>query len=213
MKGLVTSTAMLGVLAFGGLPALALTLAADEAEPAEEPASTLVGDVADTARPGPPPWAQGRGPGADRGADDADQDDTDDTDDTDERADAEERADTEGGGDGPPPWAQGETREPNPGWARNHDGAMPHGWTVRAWAHCLADQAGDLERGQRVDPEAACGGKPVSPGEARKASGAAAQPPGGQGRSAAPGQQDRDVPPGKATKPEKTKQPRAGRNG
>lgn len=57
MKGLVATTAVLGVLAIGGLPALALTLAADETERAEEPSTTLAEGPPDA--PGPPPWAQG----------------------------------------------------------------------------------------------------------------------------------------------------------
>ena len=59
MRGLVATTAVLGVLAIGGLPALALTLAAEETRPDAEPTTTLVQDPDDTGRPGRPPWAQG----------------------------------------------------------------------------------------------------------------------------------------------------------
>ncbi len=185
MRGLLATTAVLGVLAIGGLPALALTLAADETDPAQEPATTL---AEDTGRPGPPPWAQGRGPGEDRG-------------DEDDGAEPEDE-------DGPPAWAQGEDRQPPPGWARNHPGRTPHGWAVREWALCLAEEAENRGPGERVDPETDCGGKPVSPGQAKK-SGAAGQPPGLQGRSGAPGQQGRVEPPGQDKKPQKTR-PEAG---
>ena len=58
MRGLVASTAVLGVLAIGGVPALAMTLTSDEAEPRQEPATTLAEDDDDAARSGPPAWAQ-----------------------------------------------------------------------------------------------------------------------------------------------------------
>lgn len=187
MKGLVATTAVLGVLAIGGLPALALTLASEETGPDTEPTTTLVEDADDTGRPGPPPWAQGRGPGEDRG----------------------DEGDSETEDEGEPGWARGGNDEPPPGWARNHDGRIPHGWAVREWASCLADQAGDRQPGEPVDPEGVCGEKPESPGQAKR-SDAAAVPPGQQGRSAAPGQQGRDEPPGQASKPEKTKKPKTG---
>ena len=189
MRGLLATTAVLGVLAIGGLPVLALTLAADETAPAEEPATTLVDD---TGRPGPPPWAQGRGPGEDRGEED-------------------ESTDAEGEGE-PPAWARRQDGAPPPGWARNHPGKTPHGWAVREWALCLAEEAENLGPGERVDPETDCGGKPVSPGEAKRSEGTG-QPPGPQGRSGAPGQQDRAEPPGQAKKPEKDKQPKSGQSG
>ena len=178
MRGLVATTAVLGVLAIGGLPALALTLAAEETGPDAEPTTTLVEDPDDTGRPGPPPWAQGRGPGGDRDDD---------------------GSDAQGEDEGTPPWAQGEDRQPPPGWTRNHGGATPHGWAVREWASCLADEAGAREPGERVDPESACGGKPASPGQARKELGATGQAPGQQGRDEAPGQAD---------KPKKSKKPK-----
>lgn len=110
MKGLVATTAVLGVLAIGGLPALALTLAAEETGRDTQPPSTLG-------------------------------------------------------------WAKGTDREPPPGWVRNHGGATPHGWAVREWAHCRADQAAG-----RADAEADCGPKPVSPGHAKKPSGPDSDP-------------------------------------
>jgi len=183
MKGLVATTAVLGVLAIGGLPALALTLAAEETGPDAEPATTLVEDTDGTGRPGPPPWAQERGPGEERDADDAG-----------------ERAEDEGD---PPAWAQRQNGAPPPGWARNHEGT-PHGWAVREWASCLADEAAEDEPGERVDPETDCGPKPVPPGEAKKGSGVTGQPPR---------QQDRTEPPGQAAKPEKTKKAKPGRPG
>lgn len=149
MRGLVTTTAVLGVLAIGGLPALALTLAAEETGPDVESTTTLVGGADHVGKP--PPWAQGHGPGEDR-----------------------------------------DTR---PGVRGGHDEA-PHGWAVRQWAHCLADAARDREPGERLDSGSECGGKPVPPGHAKRQLGATAQ---------APGQQERDEPPGRAGKPEKTK--------
>lgn len=174
MKGLVATTAVLGVLAVGGLPALALTLATEETGPYEEPATTL---AQDPDRPGPPPWAHGRG-----GTEGSE-------------------GDVEAEGEGVPPWATGEDREPPPGWERNHGGATPHGWAVREWARCVAEEAGDREPGERLEPGSDCV-RPVPPGRAKKLPGATAQ---------APGQQERDEPPGRAGKPEKTKKPKAGR--
>ncbi|HEX4978086.1 MAG TPA: hypothetical protein VFV40_09500 [Nocardioides sp.] len=150
MRGLVATTAVLGVLAIGGLPALALTLAAEETGPDSEPATTL---VEDDGRPGPPPWAQGRGQDKDR----------------DEKRPDGMGDDTDGDTDeGTPPWAEGEDRQPPPGWMRNHDGATPHGWAVREWAHCLGDDAGTEEPGETVGPRSDCGEKPVPPGHAPK---------------------------------------------
>lgn len=63
MKGLVATTAVLGALAIGGLPALALTLAVEESGPAAEPATTLVEETATDedppARDAGPGWARG----------------------------------------------------------------------------------------------------------------------------------------------------------
>ena len=165
MKGLVATTAVLGVLAIGGLPALALTLAVEETGPDAEPTTTLVEDTDDTNRPGPPPWAQGRGPDEERGGDEDD-------------SEAED--------EGTPGWARGDDAPP-PGWIRNHAGATPHGWAVREWAHCRADLAADREPGERVD-EADCGDKPVSPGQAKKTPGVTGQTPGQQDRTEPPGQ-------------------------
>lgn len=55
MRGLLATTAVLGVLAIGGLPVLALTLAVDETGPGREPTTVLE----DADGPGGPPWAQG----------------------------------------------------------------------------------------------------------------------------------------------------------
>lgn len=164
MRGVVATTAVLGVLAIGGLPALALTLAAEETGPDAEPTTSLVEDTDATGRPGPPPWAQGRGPGA-------------------ERHDGDD-ADKEAGDEGTPGWARREDGGPPPGWARNHGGETPHGWAVREWAHCLADQAAENEPGERVDPETDCGPKPVPAVKVKKAPGAAGQ----QDRTEPPGQ-------------------------
>jgi hypothetical protein len=51
MRGLLAATAAVGVLAIGGLPALALTLAGEETGPEHRRAA-----VSQRA-PGPPPWA------------------------------------------------------------------------------------------------------------------------------------------------------------
>lgn len=55
MRGLVAATAVLGVIAIGGLPVLALTLADAETSTGEttQPAADQ--------RPGPPPWAHAYG--------------------------------------------------------------------------------------------------------------------------------------------------------
>ena len=148
MRGLVASTAVLGVLAIGGVPALAMTLASDEAEPRQEPATTLA-EEPDEGRSGPPTWAQGRGPGENQGRDEGDSDD-------------------EGDDTGPPAWAQGPERQPPPGWARNHAGAKPYGWTVRAWAYCMSQAEADREAGESVRPRARCGEKPAKPAKAAK---------------------------------------------
>lgn len=169
MRGLVATTAVLGVLAIGGLPALALTLAAEETGPGREPATTL---VQDSESPGPPPWAHGRGRPEGPGDD------------------------VEAEGEGVPPWATGGDREPPPGWERNHDGATPHGWAVREWARCVAAEAGDREPGDRLDREAACGPRPVPPGHADARPGASDEPPGQQGRHEPPGQQMKSTQPG-----------------
>jgi len=143
MRGFLASTAVLGVIAVGGVPALGLAMTGEETAPAEQ--RTATGSEDD--REGPPPWARGRG--GPKGADDKARPDQ-----------------------GPPAWAGGGTdgtqRGTPPGWARNHGGATPHGWAVREWAHCLADAAKDLEPGQRLDRTAACGEKPASPGEVKK---------------------------------------------
>ncbi len=69
MKGVLAATAVIGVLAIGGLPALALTLA--DAETAGRSASAAEGSDrrADHAerRPGPPAWAHDKGPGRESG--------------------------------------------------------------------------------------------------------------------------------------------------
>ena len=141
MRGLVAATAVLGVIAIGGLPALALTLSDAET-------GTAAQTTADR-RPGPPPWAHGHKAGK---ADKADKDDKDEK--------AREDDDRAGG---PPGWARHGDQVP-PGWARNHPGKTPHGWAMRVWAHCVADAAADLPSGEKLDPEAACGARPAPPG-------------------------------------------------
>jgi hypothetical protein len=164
MRGFLASTAVLGVIAVGGVPALGLVMTGEETTPSDERTAT----APKSDRQGPPPWARGRG-----GAEGAD--------------------DKVGPDQGPPAWARGgadgKQRGAPPGWARNHGGATPHGWAVREWAHCLADASKGLEAGQRPDP-AACGEKPVSPGQAKS---------------------DKAKP--QKAKPEKAKQPKAGRPG
>jgi hypothetical protein len=143
MRGFLASTAVLGVIAVGGVPALGLVMTGEETTPTDQ--RTATGPEDD--REGPPPWARGRG--------------------------GTKKADDEAGADkGPPAWASGgaggKQRGTPPGWARNHGGATPHGWAVRAWAHCLADAAEDLEPGQRRDRTGACGDKPASPGKVKQ---------------------------------------------
>ena len=160
MRGLVAATAVLGVIAIGGLPVLALTLA---------DAETGTDDTTPTAvdrRPGPPPWAHGQGKDGKDGKDgkpakpdkldkakgDAESDDQDD--------DAET--------DGAPGWARHDDQVP-PGWVKHHAGRTPHGWAMREWAHCVADAAADLTSGEKLDPEAACGARPEPPAAAARA--------------------------------------------
>lgn len=149
MRGLLAATAVLGVVAIGGLPVLALTLADAETGP-----DTQVSAAA--RRPGPPPWAHGHGKPDhdDKARDDKDGDD---------RAGEDRDDDRDDDGDGPPGWARHGDLVP-PGWAKNHAGRSPHGWAMREWAHCVADAAADLGSGEKLDPEAACGARPTPPG-------------------------------------------------
>jgi hypothetical protein len=143
MRGFLASTAVLGVIAVGGVPAIGLAMTGEETAPSEQRTAA----APEGEREGPPPWARGRG--GPKGADD--------------KADPDK---------GPPAWARGgadgKQRGTPPGWARNHGGATPHGWAVRAWAHCVADAAKDLEPGRRLDRTGACGEKPASPGQVKK---------------------------------------------
>ncbi len=154
MRGLVAATAVLGVIAIGGLPVLALTLA---------DAETGTGDTTPTAadrRPGPPPWAHGQGkdgkPAKPDKAKGDDRDEADDEDDDGAEADAR------------PGWA-GRADQVPPGWAKHHPGRAPHGWAMREWAHCVGDAAADLTSGEKLDPEAACGARPEPPAGAGRA--------------------------------------------
>jgi hypothetical protein len=142
MRGLLAATAVLGVVAIGGLPVLALTLADAETDR----------QVSAARPPGPPPWAHGQGK--------PDQDDEPGDDDK-----AGKGRDKDGAG--PPGWARHGDSVP-PGWAKNHAGRSPHGWAVREWAHCVADAAADLDSGEKLDPEAACGARPTPPGALRR---------------------------------------------
>ena len=148
MRGFLASTAVLGVIAVGGVPALGLAMTGEETTPEDQRSAAAPEDE----REGPPPWARGRG--------------------------GPKAADEAGPDQGPPAWARGgadgKQRGTPPGWVRNHGGATPHGWAVRDWAHCLADAAKDLEPGQTLDPARACGDKPASPGKVKQ--GKAAKP-------------------------------------
>jgi hypothetical protein len=148
MRGLLAATAVLGVVAIGGLPVLALTLA---------DAETGAGDTTQTAidqRPGPPAWAHGHGRDGKPGKPDKAKDDDRHDDQGDARDDAEK--------DGRPGWAR-HGDQVTPGWAKQHAGRTPHGWAVREWAHCVADAAAKLPDGEKLDPEAACGARPAPP--------------------------------------------------
>jgi hypothetical protein len=128
MKGVLAATAVLGALAIGGLPGLALSLAADDTGSSSTAPARLDGP------PGPPAWAHGAARGRDKDrADRADKDkaDKDKSDKGDD--DAEVRPGT-GRPDGRHRgWAKQGGAVP-PGWARNHPGMTPHGWTVREQA-------------------------------------------------------------------------------
>ncbi|MGZ5417162.1 MAG: hypothetical protein ACXWDI_08290 [Nocardioides sp.] len=138
MRGLLAATAVVGVLAIGGLPTLALSLADDETGSDRSPAASQ-------REPGPPPWAHGKA----RGHEKPGQDD---------RADKDKQKDKAGA----PGWMRHDGQVP-PGWARNHTGRTPHGWAMRAWAHCVADAAAGLAQGEKLDPESACGERPEPP--------------------------------------------------
>lgn len=147
MKGLVAATAVLGVVAIAGLPALALTLASDETRPgSDETAQVQDGP------PGPPPWARARGHEQDK----------DQGKDPDKDQDKESGEKTKGPKDGPGArWSDGVP----PGWAKaqgHKAGRTPHGWAMRDWAHCVAGAA--KPEGETFDPEAACGTRPTPPG-------------------------------------------------
>lgn len=149
MKGLLAATAVLGVLAIGGLPTLALTLADNET------GADTAAQVDSADQPGPPPWAHGHAKGHQKDGKPAKKD----------KAGRDEQG---AGGDGRPGWARNGGQVP-PGWAKNHPGRSPHGWAMRDWAHCLADAAGELGQGEKLDVEAVCGARPAHPkGNARR---------------------------------------------
>jgi hypothetical protein len=112
MRGIVAATAVLGVLAIGGLPVLALTLA--DSETSSQDTARPAADQ----RPGPPPWAHAYGRDGkpakpdklhkDKSKDKAERPDRDDADD----------GDDDRGTDGPPGWARGGDQVP-PGWAKH----------------------------------------------------------------------------------------------
>lgn len=141
MRGFLTATAVLGVLAIGGLPALALTLAADETAPAPS------AQVDSTPGNGMPPWAQGKAHGRDKAGKDARK--------------ADRPAD---GDDGTPGWLK--QSEVPPGWTKNHGGQRPHGWNMREWAHCVGDAVADRPEGEKPNAEGACGPRPTKPSKA-----------------------------------------------
>lgn len=149
MKGLLTATAVLGVLAIGGLPVLALNLAADETQPA--PSAQVEGTPDD----GMPPW--GKAHGRDKAGKDA----VKDKDARREAKDAWKADRLDDVEDGTPGWLK--QSEVPPGWAKHHGGQRPHGWDMRVWAHCLADEAGNLREGEKLDPQTACGPRPAKP--------------------------------------------------
>jgi hypothetical protein len=154
MRGVVAATAVLGVLAVGGLPAAALVVAAEET-------GTPDAAVAQE-RTGPPPWANGQARGHDKDKGGAAEDKGGAAKDKAPRAtkptdDAKREGAQRGRREGPPP-----------GWGRHHQGRSPHGWAVREWARCLAGAAEELPEGRRLDPHAACGGKPEPPGHAKR---------------------------------------------
>jgi hypothetical protein len=135
---------VLGVLAIGGLPALALTLAQDT------PAGTSREADADR-EAGPPPWAHGKAHGHDKAG-------------KDDRVDKDKQKDKDR--DGTPGWMRHDGQVP-PGWAKHHPGKVPHGWEMRAWARCVADAATALPDGATLDPESACGERPSPPRHGR----------------------------------------------
>jgi hypothetical protein len=138
VRGLLAATAVVGVLAIGGLPTLALTLA-------DEETGSDRSTAASQQQPGPPPWAHGKARGHEKRSGD-------------DRAHQDKQKDKAGH----PGWMRHDGRVP-PGWARNHAGRTPHGWAMRAWAHCVVDAAAGLTDGEKLDPVAACGERPEPP--------------------------------------------------
>jgi hypothetical protein len=134
MKGTLTAAALIGALAAGGLPALALGLTGAQTAPQ----SDAQGDAAVV---GVVPAAGDAGDAGDAGEGDDDaQDDT-----------------------GTPGWARHEQRVP-PGWAKNHKGATPFGWQMRSWARCVGDNTPPrVSEDDQDTPSAKCGAKPRPP--------------------------------------------------
>lgn len=150
MKGFVAASAVLGMFTVGGLPVLALT-GTDSGTGGNDKASAAVA----ARQPGPPPWAHGHGrAGKPDKPDKPDKPKGQDDDDKGEDRDGDHR--------GQPGWARHGDAVP-PGWAKHRPGATPHGWAMRAWAHCVADAAAGLDQGEKLDPEKACGARPKPP--------------------------------------------------
>lgn len=174
----MTTSALLGVLATGGLPVLALNLTSDEAvTDAATPSTTDPG--------GPPSEPPGKAAGRDK---------------DDPRATAKppKKAKQEGkGSSGEPGWAR--RTEVPPGWAKNHGGQRPYGWAVREWAHCMADAAAKQGQGQRANPSTTCGEKPAKPDKAAKPGKAAK--PDKAGKPSDAGRPDKAAKPNNAGKP------------
>jgi hypothetical protein len=161
VKGLWVAAAVLGALLIGGIPALALTLAADESS------SSSASGEAWQPGDGAPPWANGHGATQDKAGKDKAEKKADDADGT-EPAKPEK-----------PQRAHGPKAERGNG----------HGAQMREWAHCVAaaekpadsaepgddasdgtsQSAGPEDADDGFHPEQACGKRPATPGQLKQA--------------------------------------------
>ena len=148
MRGRVAAGTVVVAMALGGLPGLALATASGPTGTASPRADDQHSD--------------------DQHSDDRHDDQHSDdrhSDDREHGRNDTKRSDREPEDAGQPGWLTKQQRTP-PGWARHHDG-QPHGFAMRAWAHC-ASQSAPRGQDKGSDAERACGARPAPPGLARR---------------------------------------------
>jgi hypothetical protein len=165
MRGLVAAGVVGGMLLVGGLPALAIGLAVHETTPVATVASAPSADASGTPRHEEP------GSGRDR--------DTEPDDHADDHADHRDDHRADGHADGHDrwrahAWGRGRAGAPLPGWRGPRErpggapgrapGAGPQRWELLRWELCVGRAAARLPEGRLLDPRAACGPRPVTPG-------------------------------------------------